>query len=445
MKGKSKIVLAIASLLLIVAIILNVTQTETAKENPDMVDESEQSSEIGKDEKQQSNSNKAEPDHEKPNAVPPEDFMSMTDKGEKIAYLIDNMTLNEKIGQLMMVGFHGTEASNEMIDLIENKKIGGVIYFDRNMTSPGQVAKLSNSLQELAAGNRFQLPLMLAVDQEGGSILRMREQVSPIPSQQRLGKIADAEEIYQVAKINGTELNAMGVNINFAPVLDLSATDSRSFGTDPEKVFQNGQKTLEGLNDSSVTGAIKHFPGNGRSSVDPHEDTSSVEVGQLDLENSDIYPFKQMINEMDHQSFFVMVTHIKYPAYDKENPASLSQSIITDLLRGKLGYEGIVITDDLEMGAVNKYFSYSDMGREALLAGADILLVCHEYENQLEVYNGIVEAVKNGEISMDRINESVARILSYKMNQIQSTTTDPSKAETVVRSQESVNYLNGLQ
>ena len=112
---------------------------------------------------------------------------------------------------------------------------------------------------------------------------------------------------------------------------------------------------------------MKHFPGNGRSEIDPHVETSSVEANQLDLENSDIYPFKKIISEMDNQKFFVMVTHIKYPAYDKEKPASLSKVIIEDLLRGKLGFEGLVVTDDLEMGAVNKYFSYKDMGKKQSL------------------------------------------------------------------------------
>ena len=440
MTKKIKVLFTVAIVVCVVAVIWNLTRSETVKEDRQAaVDSGKRAEEPGK---AGAGEGKLEPEQEKSS---PKDFAQMTDAEEKVAYLLENMSLEEKVGQLMMVGFQGTAVSSEITDLIENRHIGGIIYFDRNMTSPGQVAKLSNSLQELAAENRYSLPLMMAVDQEGGSILRMREQVSPIPSQQLLGSVADGEEVYQVARINGAELNAMGINMNFAPVLDLSATDSRSFGTDPKKVFLYGKKTLEGLNDFSVTGALKHFPGNGRSSVDPHKDTSSVEADQLDLENSDIYPFKQMINEMDPQSFFVMVTHIKYPAYDQEKPASLSKNIITDLLRGKLGYKGIVITDDLEMGAVNKYFSYKDMGREALLAGADILLVCHEYEHQLEVYNGIVDAVKSGEIPMKRIDESVARVLAYKFNQIDSVTADPTKAESLVRSQESVEYLNELK
>ncbi len=366
------------------------------------------------------------------------------DSHEKIEQLLKKMTLEEKIGQLMMVGFKGTEKGNEITELIEQKHIGGVIYFDRNMKSPKQVARLSNSLQQTANQSTHSLPLMVAIDQEGGDIIRMKERVSPLPAQQDLGKNASIEEVYKVAKLNGTELGSMGININFAPVLDLSQTDKRSFGKDPEKVYQYGKKAIQGLNDVSITGALKHFPGNGRSEIDPHVETSSVEANQLDLENSDIYPFKKIISEMDNQKFFVMVTHIKYPAYDKEKPASLSKIIIEDLLRGKLKYEGLVVTDDLEMGAVNKYYSYEEMGKQAILAGADLLLVCHEYSHELEVYNGLLQAVKAGEVPIDRINESVKRVLTYKLYNMKQKKADPDQAEKVVKNPESIKYIESL-
>ncbi|WP_419882348.1 glycoside hydrolase family 3 N-terminal domain-containing protein [Peribacillus sp. B-H-3] len=345
----------------------------------------------------------------------------------------------------MMVGFYGTEKSREIKDLIENKKVGGVIYFDRNMPSPSQVAELSNSLQQSAKQNAVPIPLMLSVDQEGGDILRMRDKVSPIPSQQKLGEHATANEVYQAAKLNGTELSSMGITTNFAPVLELSSTDSRSLGKEPEKVFHYGSSAIRGLNAASVTGALKHFPGNGRSNIDPHVETSSVTANQLDLENYDIYPFKKIIKEMDNQKFFVMVTHIKYPAYDKEKPASLSRVIIQDLLRKKLGYKGVVITDDLEMGAVNKYYSFKDMGKDAIQAGADLLLVCHEYSHQLEVYKGLIDAVKSGEIPVSRIDEAAKRVLIYKYTNIHRIEVDRKRAEKTVKSQNSLNYIDTLK
>ncbi|MED3744260.1 beta-N-acetylhexosaminidase [Peribacillus psychrosaccharolyticus] len=395
---------------------------------------------------EQSEENTTGKDEEKEGSKTPETSPAEEiNPDEQIDALLADMTLEEKVGQLMVIGFDGSKVSSNAKDMIKNKHIGGIIYFDRNMESPKQVAELSNSLQQTAADSKNQLPLMIGVDQEGGDILRMRSQVSPIPSQQKLGKIGAAETVYQTAKLNATELSAMGVNLNFAPVLDLSKTDSRSFGTDPKKTAEYGTKVIEGFQSASITGAVKHFPGHGRSSVDPHLDSSSVEANQLDLENSDIYPFTQLIKEVDNQNFFVMVTHIKYPAYDKEKPASLSKVIIQDLLRKKLGYEGIVVTDDLEMGAVTKHYAYKDLGSEAIQAGADLLLVCHTYKHQLEVYNGIIEAVQSGEIPIERINEAAKRVISYKMNTMQHEIVDPKQADSIVKSEESLTYLENLK
>lgn len=430
MKKRSKYTFILLTFLLAVAAVIYFQP----KSEPSPEEHNKENSAVKNEEKEQKDSK-----------IPESSPVEEVNPDEQIDTLLADMTLEEKVGQLMVVGFYGKEVSSEAIDMIKNKHIGGMIYFDRNMESPKQVAELSNTLQQTAAESKNQLPLMIAVDQEGGDILRMRSQVSPIPSQQTLAKLGSAETVYNVAKLNATELQAMGVNLNFAPVLDLSKTDSRSFGTDPKKAAEYGMKVLEGFQTASVTGALKHFPGHGRSSVDPHLNSSSVEANQLDLENSDIYPFTQLIREVDNQKFFVMVTHIKYPAYDKEKPASLSKVIIQDLLRKKLGYEGIVVTDDLEMGAVNKLYSYKTLGSEAILAGADLLLVCHEYKNQLEVYNGIIEAVHSGEIPMERINEAAKRVISYKLKTMQHETVDPNQVNSIVKSDESVKYLQSLK
>ena len=333
---------------------------------------------------------------------------------EKVDLILDDMTLEEKIGQLMVVGFQSSEVDQHITKMIEDYHVGGVILYDRNMKNPKQVTDLTNKLQELAT-KKQPVPLIMSVDQEGGQIVRMKEHVSPIPSQQELGKRGDPEEIYTTAKRTGEELAALGFNVNYAPVLDLSKTDSRSFGSDPEKVYQYGKQVIKGLSQSQVAGAVKHFPGNGRTDIDPHVETSSVEADIMDLENNDIYPFKKMVETEDHDQFFVMITHVKYPAYDKEKPASISPVIIQDLLRDQLGYTGLVVTDDLEMGAVSKYFTYEDLGREAVAAGVDLLLVCHTFEYQDQVFKGVLKAVQSGELSQSRIDESVERILTYKL------------------------------
>jgi len=332
-----------------------------------------------------------------------------------IEKMVAGMTLEEKIGQLLVVGFSGKQVDHHIRTMIQEYKVGGVILYDRNMESREQVAQLTKNLQGLALENDQPIPLMVTIDQEGGQIVRMREDVAVKPSQQELGIRKDAQAVYETNYQTGEELKEMGITVNHAPVLDLSAADSRSFGEDPKKAETLGKQAIKGLNDAGITATLKHFPGNGRSNVDPHYETSSVEADQLDLENKDIHPFKRVIEDMDHNQFFVMVTHLKYPAYDEKNPASLSPGIIQNLLREKLGYKGLVVTDDLEMGAVSKYFTYKDLGYSAVDAGNDLLLVCHTFESQKQVIEGIREAVKINKLTEERIDESVKRILTYKI------------------------------
>jgi beta-N-acetylhexosaminidase len=357
---------------------------------------------------------------------------------QKIDHLIATMSLREKIGQLIVVGFPSTQPDENIKRMIREYKVGGVILYDRNMETPEQVASLTNALQDLAMENTHKIPLIVSIDQEGGQIVRMRKHVSPIPSQQALGRNGDAKTVYQTAYRTGKELAAMGIQVNFAPVLDLSATDSRSFGTDPSIVSVLGRKVVTGLIDAGVAATLKHFPGNGRSNVDPHNDTSAVQAEQWDLESKDILPFRHIIENVDNSRFFVMVTHIKYPVYDKENPASLSPAIIQELLRKKLGYQGIVVTDDLEMGAVNKYFTYEDLGYKALEAGADLLLVCHTFDSQRKVIDGIWNAVQTGKLPEERINEALKRVLRYKLakfTSIQTIHVNPMTAKQLVGNQ----------
>ncbi|MBU8686483.1 glycosyl hydrolase family 3 [Priestia megaterium] len=351
---------------------------------------------------------------------------------QQVEELMSNMRLKEKISQMMVIGFQTAQVDDHIKAMISTYNVGGIILFDRNMKTPKQVAMLTNNLQDLAQQTKNQIPLMMGIDQEGGAIVRMKDQVSPIPSQQELELKNNKNLVYQTADRNGKELAAMGFNIDFAPVLDLSATDTRSFGTDPQTVAAFGEAAVSGLNANGLTAALKHFPGNGRSNIDPHVETSSVGANKLDLENGDIYPFKSMIHNVDNNKFFIMVTHIKYPAYDKENPASISPIIIQDLLRKQLGYKGLVVTDDLEMGAVSKYFIYEELGVKAVQAGADVLLVCHTLENQEKMYNGILQAVKQGKISEKRIDESVKRILTHKLTSDLPLHVDPKKAKNVV-------------
>jgi beta-N-acetylhexosaminidase len=361
---------------------------------------------------------------------------------DKVTALIKKMTLEEKVGQLLMVGFYGNEEDKNIKSLIQNQKVGNVILFDRNMNDPSQVAGLTNQLQRDAKRNDLVAPVLIGVDQEGGPVLRMRDKVSPIPSQQELGRYANPNEVYNIAKLNGEEIASMGIQLDFAPVLDLSDNDQRSFGRLPEKSTPFDVQAIKGLNDANVTATLKHFPGNGRVTVDPHLDTSIVKADRNTLDNVDMLPFKQIIQKEQENQFFVMVTHVIYPAYDSKMPASISKPIIQGLLRDQLGYKGIVITDDLDMGAISKYYSFDKLGYAALNAGADILLVCHEYSHQLEMYNGIIHAVDTGLITENRIDESVRRVLTFKLTNLSSSLVSESHAEQVVRSTKHLDILS---
>lgn len=337
---------------------------------------------------------------------------------QQTSKIVKKMTIEEKIGQMFVVGFtteDPTETPDEgMIDMIENKHVGGVILFDHNMKTKDQVRKLNKNMQDLAINNSS-LPLFSAIDQEGGDVVRMQDQYTKIPSQQYLGKTATKEEVEEIAANTATELKDTGFNVNFAPVLDLSETDSRSFGTDPKKTYEYSKAVIDGFSNQNVTGALKHFPGHGRSNIDPHFETSSVNANQEELLKSDIYPFKKMFDQVDNNAYMVMVTHIKYPSYDNKLPASLSSIIIQDLLREKFDFDGIIATDDLEMDAVRKYYSFEDMGVKSVEAGADLLLVCHDYDSQVKTYNGLLHAVENEQVSESRIDESVSRIVKHKL------------------------------
>lgn len=385
--------------------------TSSQQEKDSETDQKQEQTETTPDEDENQSENPNEAEEEPVESA----FLPHDQKIERqVEETLSKMTLEEKIGQLIVVGFSSTKIDSHIKTMIQDYNVGGVILYDRNMESPAQVAQLSKDLQGLAAENNVPIPLMMSIDQEGGEIVRMRDKVADKPSQQELGENADSDAIYETNLQTGKELQEMGIQVNYAPVLDLSATDSRSFGENPNQAAEFGMEAIKGLNDSGITATLKHFPGNGRSDVDPHYDSSEVEADQMDLENNDIFPFKKVIDKVDHNQFFVMVTHLKYPAYDEENPASLSPVIIQELLREKLGYQGIVVTDDLEMGAVNQYYTYQDLGYNTVNAGADLLLVCHKLESQSQVIEGIRDAVETDQLTEERIDESVKRILTYK-------------------------------
>ena len=331
---------------------------------------------------------------------------------EKVDKIVASMSKTEKIGQMVMIGIQGTKVDDDSLYMLHQFHMGGVILFDRNMDSPEQVKQLTSDLQ---AQSNEKVPLFIGIDEEGGDVVRMAEKLTPPPSQKEIGATGDIEQAKTWAIKTAKSLKDMGINVNFAPVADVGSNDKRSYSTDTNTVIDFVRAATKGYQQENIIYSLKHFPGIGKGKVDSHVDSSNIDVVKEVLMTEDIIPFKTIIDENDPNDYFILVSHLKYPALDEEYPASLSSKIMTDLLRNEFGYKGIIITDDMEMGAVANHNDFRSIGVKAVKAGADIVLVCHEYEHQQEVYLGLLDAVNSGEISQERIDESVKRIIKVKL------------------------------
>ena len=334
-------------------------------------------------------------------------------KIDPIEKQLNSMTLDEKIGQMVMIGVHGTEINNDIRFLLNEFHFGGVIFFDRNMENIEQIKKLASDIEKVA---NQKAPMLFALDEEGGTIVRGKEFLQAAPSQEEIGNSGNPENATYWATFNANLLHSIGVNINFAPVADVGSHDTRSFSYDVQTVTKFVEAAARGYEEKNFLYCLKHFPGIGRSKMDPHQEVSSIDVDKDTLYAEDLPPFKKIISEHDNSHFMIMVGHLKYDAIDSMNSASLSPAVMTDLLRDEMGFSGVVITDDLEMGAIKNNVDLSTLGIRMIQAGGDIALVCHDYASQQIVYNSIFNAVKCGEISEERINESVRRILKLKSN-----------------------------
>lgn len=331
---------------------------------------------------------------------------------EKVDKIVASMSQTEKLGQMVMIGIQGTKVDDDSLYMLNQYHMGGVILFDRNMDSPEQVKQLTSDLQ---AQSNEKVPLFIGIDEEGGDVVRMAEKLTPPPSQKEIGATGDIEQARTWAIKTAKSLKDMGINVNFAPVADIGSNDKRSYSTDANTVIDFVRAATKGYQQENIIYSLKHFPGIGKGKVDSHVDSSSIDVAKEVLMTEDILPFKTIIDENEPNDYFILVSHLKYPALDEEYPASLSSKIMTDLLRNELGYKGIIITDDMEMGAVANHNDFRSIGVKAVKAGVDIVLVCHEYQHQQEVYLGLLDAVNSGEISQERIDESVKRIIKVKL------------------------------
>ena len=335
---------------------------------------------------------------------------------EKVDKLVANMSDADKVGQLLMIGIHGKILNDDAKFMLNEYRVSGIILFDRNMESKDQVKSLIADINKTGKSAGL-TPLFIGIDQEGGAVARMEDQLIKVPPAEELGK-EPIEQAVSLAKQSGTELKGLGFNINFAPVADLGLTYGRSFSTNPDEAVRYASAVGKAYDEAGVWYSYKHFPGIGKTDVDLHADTSVVPVSKETLLNEDTKVFVDLIKQSKPNTYAIMVSHAMYPQIDADHPSSLSKAIITDWLRKDMGYNGVVVTDDMDMGALAKHYTFGDMAVQSILAGSDILLVCHEYEHMQEAYNGLMKAVKDGRISKERLDESVKRILLMKMSKI---------------------------
>lgn len=327
---------------------------------------------------------------------------------------IKALSLEEKIGQLIIASFEGTELNEEITSLIEEYKIGGFILFSRNIIDEYQTLDLLNGIKEMNSKNP--IPLFLSIDEEGGKVSRLPKAYPRLPEAFEFGKKNDRNLSYELGSILGERVKSLGFNMNFSPVLDINSNPknpvigNRAFGSSVEPVVDNGIEVMLGIMDRDVISVVKHFPGHGDTSIDSHMNLPKVNKTKEDLISFELQPF---IAAIDNGVDAIMIAHILYPEID-DYPATMSPKIIGELLRGELGFNGVVVSDDMTMGAIMENYTIEEGVLSFLKAGGDLALICHGKENPIKVMEEIMDAVKGGELTEEEIDEKVYRILKLK-------------------------------
>ena len=334
---------------------------------------------------------------------------------------IINLPLEQKIGQLFFIGISGQEIDADLREFLKGISPGGVCFFSRNIHEAFQTRKLIDSIREISSVESF-----FSLDQEGGLVDRLRRIISPMPAPSSLKTPDDAKYL---AEITAEIVRILGFNMNFAPVVDViddsrvktyNGLYSRAFGKSKGDVVEFAEQYLISLQARGCLGCLKHFPGIGASSVDSHEELPSVYLTREELFEIDLLPYRRLLQT--GEVHLIMVAHASYPRFDLQEtdengkllPSSLSYNIVTKLLREELGFQGLVMTDDLEMGAIVKNYGIGEACLMAISAGVDMLAICASVESIREGFNAVLKAVENKSISESRIDESLRRIAHLK-------------------------------
>jgi len=337
-----------------------------------------------------------------------------------------SLPLEQQIGQFFFIGLPGTELDNATRDLIAEVQPGGVIIFGRNVASPEQLRSLLDGVREL-----LPTPPLVGVDQEGGLVDRLRKIFTPMPSARTIRQHGDLAAARALGRITGEVLRMLGFNINFAPVMSIMTDDrdllsnglySRSFGRSPGEVLGYSTVYMRGLQGAGCVGCLKHFPGIGAGEVDSHEQMPVVKLSHDDLIAQDLAPYIELFQRRDDRVRCVMVSHGGFPNIDIKQemtggvlePASLNYNIVTKLLRDELGFKHLVITDDLEMGAIARHCEIDQAAVRAFLAGEDMLLICATPEKIRRGYHALLAAAREDKLPQERVHGSLKRIAAMK-------------------------------
>ena len=354
-----------------------------------------------------------------PHATPLAQTLSQAAQVAYVNQLISHMTLDQEIGQMIMIGFSETQIDSALLYQINQYHIGSAIMYAFNIQSGPQLTSLDQQLQSAtaAAGNP---PLLIATDQEGGGVNRLLAVDGPLPSASDIGATGDPNYARQRGQEDAQALASVGINLNLAPVVDVMNTTGgdlggRTFGSTPGVVTQMAGAYLSGLQASGqVAGTLKHFPGLGDVPVDPHQQLYYEDRSLTDLNNIDWAPYEALIATGQVQA--IMSTHVVLTAVDDTRPASLSYPVITGILRDQLGFNGVVITDGIYMKALSDHYSLDQIILYAIQAGNDIICSTYSIQSTAETEQVLHDAVTNGTLTKARIDDSVRRILLLKLH-----------------------------
>ncbi|MCJ8014259.1 beta-N-acetylhexosaminidase [Paenibacillus sp. KQZ6P-2] len=327
------------------------------------------------------------------------------------------LTLREKIGQLIVAGLPGLDLDEQTNRLIADYKIGNIILFAHNVKDKEQVKDLCSKLQKKITEHTGH-PALISIDQEGGRVTRLPKDAVNVSGAMAIASTGRPENAYAAGRITAREMRALGINFNLAPVLDINnnkknpVINVRSYGDTAEVVTEYGLQMMRGLQEGGVLAAIKHFPGHGDTAVDSHLGLPSIDKSLEELAELELKPFQAAI---DSGAEALTSAHILFPSIEKNGvPATMSRTIITDLLKNKMGYQGLVISDCLEMNAIQKFYGTAEGAVGALKAGVHLLFISHSGQLIMDAVERIEQAVESGELPIEIVDEAVEKVLFYK-------------------------------